>query len=701
MALPRLRQELDLLAGPNLPDGQPSWTLHDPVRNLFFRIDWPTLEILTRWDMDDAQRIADDVNAYTTLSMGVDDVQAVAQFVVQHQLVQNTQPEAARKLAAQWSRQQGSPLKWLLYHYLFFRVPLVNPDAWLLRWLPVARLFATRTFALATALALLVGLSQVLRRWDVFKASLVDTFNLEGLLAYGVALMCVKVVHELGHGFTARHYGCRVPAMGVAFLVMWPVAYTDTNETWRLTNARQRLRVASAGIATELVIAVWATLAWALLPAGGLQSAAFVLATTSWVATLAINASPFMRFDGYFILMDALDMPNLHGRSFALARWKLREWLFGLGDEPPEHFKPSTQRALIAFAWATWLYRLVLFIGIALLVYHLFFKLLGLFLFAVEIAWFILWPIRAELRVWRERWPDIRQRGRSRMSGLMLLCLVGLLALPWPGRVQVSAVLRPAEAWPVFAPAGAQVASLPVAHGEPVAAGTPILTLHLPDLSSREQALAVRLRQQQWQAANAGFDEDLRKRWKVAEQTLVTTQAEWQGLQAERQQFLPQAPYAGRFFWADPDLSVGQWVGRREALGVLVAQGTAWRAETWLDEDQVARVRVGQTAVFWPDSATGRMLQLQVAAVDQDAARTLPRHELASVLGGHVVTREKNGQLVPERAVYRVSLDVQGMPEDMQALSWRGRIVIHADSASPAARYLRQALAVLVRESGF
>ena len=701
MALPRLREELDLIPGPKLPDGQPSWTLHDPVRNQFFRIDWPTLEMLTRWHLDDPARIADDVNAQTTLSLTAADVQAVLQFLVQHQLVQATQPDAPRKMAEQLARMQGSAFKWLLHHYLFFRVPLVKPDAWLVRWLPVARLLATRTFVLATVAALLVGLSQVLRRWDVFSASLVDTFNLEGLLAYGVALIGVKVLHELGHAFTARHFGCRVPAMGVAFLVMWPVAYTDTNETWRLTNRLDRLRVASAGIVTELVIAAWATLAWALLPAGGLQSAAFVLATTSWVATLAINASPFMRFDGYFILMDALDMPNLHGRSFALARWKLRECLFGLGDEPPEHFKPSTARALIGFAWATWLYRLVLFIGIALLVYHFFFKLLGVLLFVVEILWFILWPIRSELRVWRERWPDIRRHARSRTSMAAMLVLCALLLLPWPGRITASAVLRPQEAWPVYAPAGARVEVLPLSHGAQALEGQQLLVLHVPELVSREQSLVVRMAQQRWQSAASGFDEDMRKRWKVTEQTLVTTEAEWQGLQAERKQFQPLAPYTGRFYWTDPDLTVGQWVGKKEPLGTLVREGTAWRVETWLDEEEVARLQVGQAAVFWPDSVTGRMLRLKVAAIDRDAARLLPRRELASVLGGHIVTREKNGQWVPERAVYRVALDVQDMPADMQAMSWRGNLTIHADWSSPAARYLRQALSVLVRETGF
>lgn len=253
----------------------------------------------------------------------------------------------------------------------------------------------------------------------------------------------------------------------------------------------------------------------------------------------------------------------------------------------------------------------------------------------------------------------------------------------------------------MYAPAGARIEALPFRHGDAVPAGQVLVGLYVPDLVSREKALQARMAQQRMQAATSAFDDDMRKRWKVAEQTLHTTEAELQGVQTEQSQFMPVAPYDGRLLWSDPDFAVGQWVGKKESLAVLVRQGTAWRVETWLDEDDVARVRVGQTASFYADSATGPLLTLRLSAIDRDAARVLPRKELASALGGHVLTREKNGQLVPERAVYRVAFDVQTMPSDMQALAWRGQINIHADWQSPASRYVRQALAVLVREAGF
>ena len=703
--LPPLREELDLLPGPVLPDGQPSWTLHDPARNQFFRIDWPTFEVLRRWHLGQAQAIADAVTQSTTLELEAEEVRAVADFLVQHQLLQAAGAGQAAQLAERLARLQGTPWKWLLHHYLFFRVPLVRPDAWLGRWQRVAGWFATPAFAAATLLALGFGLLQVARQWDGFVAQLVDTFSLEGLAAYALALVGVKVLHELGHAFTAKRLGCRVPTMGVAFLVLWPMAYTDTNESWRLTDARQRLRVASAGIVTELALAAWATAAWALLPDGPARSAAFVLATTSWVATLAINASPFMRFDGYFILSDLLDMPNLHERCFALGRWRLREWLFSLGEEPPELVPPRQARWMVAFAYATWAYRLVLFIGIALLVYHLFFKLLGVFLFAVEIAWFILRPLRHELRAWGERRGRIAQQGRTWVSLLVALALVSLLFLPWPGRVAASAVLRPAEVWPVHAPSGARLEALAFADGDRVPQGALIARLHVPDLNTRRQALTSRVAQLRERTLRSGFDEGTRERMRVDEQTLATTRAELASVDTQLMLYAPRAPFSGTLRDLDPDLRPGQWLAPRERIALLVRDGTPWVVDTWLDEDAVRRVAAGDRAAFVTDGVSGPVLALTVQAIDRDASRTLPLAELSAAAGGHVLTRDQNGQPVPERAIYRVRLALATpcgqVPAALAQQSWRGTVTVHARAEAPGWRYLRQAGAVLVRELGF
>ena len=699
--LPLLREELDLLEGPAMADGQPSWTLHDPVRNLFFRIDWVTFEILQRWSLGRVEAIVAEINQQTTLHISEEDVGHVIKFFEAQQLLQPGAAFSPKAMAEQFERQTGSVFKWLLHHYLFFRVPLLNPDAWLGRWRWLADVFYTRVFVGLTAAAFLTGMYFVFRQWDVFKSTLVDTFTFDGLLAYGIAIVVVKFLHELGHAFTAKRYGCRVPAMGVAFLVMWPVAYTDTNETWRLRDRYQRLKVASAGILTELMVAAWSTMIWAFLPDGAVRIAFFVLATTSWVATLAINASPFMRFDGYFILSDALDMPNLHSRSFGLARWRLRELLFDLKEPAPEIFEHKVGLALIGFAWATWLYRLVVFLGIAVLVYSYFFKVLGVLLFAVELLWFIAWPLRSELREWWLRWPLIKSRQRSRWTFLLALAFVVVFCLPWPGRVGGSALLRPAEMWPIHAPSGARIESLPFKEGAKVMEGDTLISLHVPDLEMRKMALQARLVQQEWQADTSSLNSDLGKNLAVNRSLLAMMQVEWNGLNSEALQFSPRAPFNGYLRDLEPDLHIGQWVTRKERLGFVVRDDGQWIAETWLDENAAQRVRKGDAAIFEMDSSNGSLVRLKVQSIDEDSSRVLTRPELSAQAGGHVLTREKNQQLWAESAIYRVTLVPDALPSELQGHTWRGHLTIYVAWQVPLWRYVQHSLAVLVREISF
>lgn len=701
MPLPPLREEIALHPGPRAADGQPTWTLHDPVRNQFFRIDWQTFSILSHWQLDDAQAICDAVGAETTLSPHLEDVKAVADFLAQNELLQPRQADSARLLAGRHRALRGTWAKRLLHNYLFFRIPLVNPDAWLGRWSArVAPLYSVG-FLRLTLLALLAGVILVYRNWDQFSTTLVDTFSWQGAVSYGIAIFVVKVLHELGHAFTAKRFGCRVPAMGVAFLVMWPVAYTDTNEVWKIADSRRRLAVAASGVATETVIAIWATLAWALLPEGTPKSIAFVLATVSWFTTLAINASPFLRFDGYFVLSDWLDMPNLHARSFALARWDLRERLFDLRESPPEHFSHRRTVGLILFAWATWLYRLVVFIGIAVLVYHFFIKMAGIVLFVVEVAWFIARPVWSELKVWRELWPVLKHKPRARRSAMWAAALVLLFILPWPTRLSASGHLKPPETFVVYAPGGAQVAELPWREGAQVPEGAPLIKLASPDVTLRWQLATERAGSLRRQAGTAGVDPLQQQNLQVLQQALAAAEADLANVQADAGRYVPTAPFTGRLHDIDPDLKPGVWVRRQERLMTLARPDGKWQVETYLDEDAVRRVKVGDGARFFADGIAGPVLPLTVTAVDGDATRALSNGMLAVASGGSVLTREKDHLLVPERAVYRVTLEAQQEPGKLAGHSWRGQVVIRGSWEAPGLGVLRSALALLWREAGF
>lgn len=699
--LPQLREELALFPAPRLADGQPCWTLHDPARNRFFQIDWLTFEVLTRWPLGNAELIAEDVGNSTTLQPDADEVRYIARFLADNELVQPAADLAqARQMAARLHAREGSLWQRLLHGYLFFRIPLLRPDAWLARLAPQLDFLYSRTFLRLSLLAFVGGLALVWREWDRFSASLVDTLTVNGLVVWGLTLVGVKVCHELGHALTAKRYGCRIPAMGVAFMVMLPMAYTDTSEAWKLASRRQRFAIAAAGVASELLIAVWATLAWALLPEGGPKTVAFVLASVTWVTSLAINCSPFMRFDGYFLLVDWMNLPNLHERSSALARWRLRELLFALGEDPPEVMPAGRRRALVAFAFAAWLYRFFLFLGIALLVYHAFAKALGLFLFSVEIAWFIVRPIAREVAVWKAKWPTLRRRPRSWLTLLLALLLGGLFLAPWPTRLTASGQLLAEETFPVYAPAAALVRRLPLGEGADVAAGQVLIELASPALAARQQAARARVEQLQRQAGAAGFDAEMRAQLLSLREQLTTAEAELAGIDGEIAMLALKAPFAGHLRDLDPELKAGVWLKGGERVATLIGDGR-WRIDAWFDEETLNRLTVGDRGRFFADGPGGVILPVHVTAIDSDATRVMPSGLLTAPAGGSVVVREQAGQRIPERAAYRVSLAVDADPASLDGHAWRGDVVVNGSWEAPGLAFARSALTLLWRELGF
>ncbi len=700
--LPPLRQDLALHPGPDAPDGSPTWTLHDPASNRFFALSWPAFELLARWGKGSVEAVLASLHAETTLQLGAADVQGLLQMLAGNHLLVAGSAQDSQRLADQARAQHLSAGQWLLKNYLFFRLPLLRPMHWLQAMSPWVRWVYRPAFWVGVAALWLLGGILAARRWDEFTHTFTSYGSWDGLLAVGVALSVAKVLHELGHAFTATRYGCRVPTMGVAFLVMWPVLYTDTNEAWKLRSRRQRLAIGAAGMLSELALASVALLVWHLLPDtpawGPVRSGAFLLATTTWLLTVAINASPFMRFDGYFLLVDALNMPNLHERSFALARWWLRERLFGWGLPPPEVLPPARHAGLIAFALMTWLYRLLLFFGIALLVYHAFFKALGLALMAVELVWFIARPLWREVRVWWLGRQAMRWNRASRRSAL--LAGLGLLALvwPWQSRVQAPAVLGAQQAQVLYAPYPSQLVSPLPAVGQSFQAGQTLLQLHSPELAVRLQQAQAMEQQLQWQLSQQAFDpqllaagEALRKRWESAA-------AEVAGLQAELQRLKLQAPFDGRVAEANEDARPGAWLPAGERLLMLVGpQGS--KVDAYVDEAALAAVSPGQTARFLPAILEQAPVQCQVERVDPVQLSQLDAPVLASVHGGDIaVQKAPDGRLLPLQPLFRVRLGHcdRAQPPLMEL---PGRAELQGERRAWLARAWRWAVALWQRES--
>ena len=696
--LPVLRDDLEIVPGAALSNGAPSWVVFDPAANRYFEIGEELLAMLRAWDAGTADRL---VMALEAQGRTVEraDVEEAIRFLISSALVRDIPDNAFRAMAERAAEQKRSWFSTAMHSYLFFKIPLLRPDRFLHATWPVVRLLFTRGAVWLYALAALLGVYLVSRQWEHFATTFQFMMSWHGLVLYGLSLVVVKSIHELGHAFMAVRYGLRVPTIGIAFMVLMPVLYTDTSGAWRLRSRRQRLMIDGAGIFVELALASLATLLWCFLPDGGLRLCVFAVATTSWVTSLLVNLNPLMRFDGYYILSDALRFQNMQGRGFEMARWRLRELLFGLGEPQPEPMTRGMRRIVVAHAWATWVYRFFLFLGIAVLVYAFFIKAVGIILFLVEIVWFILLPVGRELARWWERKGAIMLSRRTYTSLAVMASLVALAVVPWSTTISIPSVLGAAEEQRVYAPFPARLDWHALEEGRRVEKGEVLARLSSPELVQRLAATQERARLLEARVDRAASDADDRAMRQVLVNELQAAREEMEGLKRTEARLVVRAPFAGTVSDLDDELHAGLWVGAKRPLAML-RDATAARARGYVAETDVLRIEPQATAVFVPENPDLPRVPLVVDEVGFAGVERLAEPYLAMSHGGTIATAEAKGEeLKPLQARYGVRLlptEARGAP----AVAQRGVAMIEGEAQSFWDRAKRNVLKVFVREMG-
>ena len=699
VALPPLREDLRFIAGASAADGSPTWVIVDPVRGKYFQIGWASYQILSRWAARPGEALLEEIHAETTCRATEQDVENLLRFLYTNHLTRDPPQGGYQAYAKQAEAARPSWVAWLVHRYLFLLIPLVQPDRFLRATLPFVAWLYSRTVAWTIGCVGVIGLYLVSRQWDTFTATFLHFFTPRGLALYVICLAFVKVFHELGHAYTATRYGCRVPTMGIAMIVMVPMLYSDTSDAWKLTSRGQRAAIGAAGMVVECALAALALFAWNFLDDGVARSLVFILATTSLMVGAAINLSPLMRFDGYYVLSDWLGIPNLQDRAFAFGQWQLRRFLFGLDLPIPEPVSPARRRFLVWFAWAVWAYRFTLFLGIALLVYHFFFKLLGLILFAVEIVWFILLPIARELKVWWDLRGTIREQGRPWISACILASLIAILFIPWSDRIRLPAVLEATPHATIYAPASGKIVELKVKQGRQVRAGDVLVMVEAPTLEKDIALTHKRIEVERLRAQRQSVDQEKLAKTQVTLESLRTHLSNLEGLMRKQQTLHLTAPMAGLVTDQADALHVGQWINKELPLAYVVdPQGEELHA--LVEETMVKYLQVGQAARFIPEDAERPSLAARVEEIRDIDEHSFTVPYLASLYGGAVPVREDaTRRLKPEISVYRVTLHlVDSPPRWSQAV--RGTVLVQGPRISFAQRAWEQSARILIRESG-
>ncbi|MCP5142573.1 MAG: HlyD family efflux transporter periplasmic adaptor subunit [Gammaproteobacteria bacterium] len=660
-----VRQDLVVVPGPRDDDGHQTWVVEDPVRGSTFRLG-PTegmlFAALARYaDLDQALKF---FYSMTSIRPAGKELLIFLQMLQRERLT-NLPPQAAIQMDN--SPMTGGPVpaqswrKQLINSYIFFRVPLVHPDRFLERWWPWVQLLNSAPARVVYLILGVLGVLMTAPNIELYLATTSYLFTPEGGVLFVATLTVLKVCHELAHAFTAKAFGLHVRTIGVAFIVLWPIMYTDVTDAWKLDRYRKRLAIDTAGVAFELVIAGLALFLWALLPDGVLRSVMFFLSGISITTSLFVNLNPLMKFDGYYILMDLWRMDNLMPRAFALFRHKLRRLLFDWQGAPPE--RHPKERQMVVYAIAVMIYRLLLAIAIGLAVYHLFFKALGIVVFLVEIWVFVVRPVWSEVKVW---WPSralFGSRVRLAISAAALLGLIALLLIPitraerFPGLVVWDATTPVVTTAPGFL-----VGELP-SRGTSLRKGDLIAELDQPDLENALNKASYELRMTDATLANlsSGGEKGGYRNWLMVERQ--RQQAGLETLNGQLETGRIEAPVDGVVVDINADVGPGSVISPKSPL-VVLAHPDKVRVRAYIHEKELSRIPEQGTIAAecrFNDLETDA-LPLLLLSRGRFPVGALPNEVLLDTMGGPIVAAPEQEAAVPRDAHYAFEFAAPNAP---------------------------------------
>ena len=386
-----------------------------------------------------------------------------------------------------WKQRFGSPLS--------VRIPFWDPDRFLRRTMSVVKpLFG---WLGAVIWLTIVGIASVQAgiHWDALTGNFIDrALAPESLVATLLVYPFVKALHELGHAYAVRNWGGEVHELGVMFLVFMPVPYVDASAAWSFRDKRKRMLVGAAGILVEVFLASLALLVWLSVEPGGVRTVAYSVMLIGGVSTVLFNGNPLLRFDGYHVLADAVEVPNLGNRSNKYLTYLLQRYVLGVRNAESPVSAPGERFWLPVYGISALIYRMFIMLAIVLFVASKFF-FIGILIAIWSVVTVFVMPIFKSIRFLASSPVLARQRGRATRYGVIAVAILTLVfgILPAPLRTQIEGVVWLPEEGMIRAKTAGSVARIIATPDSYVNAGDPLLQLEDPFLPLRVELLQYRL----------------------------------------------------------------------------------------------------------------------------------------------------------------------------------------------------------------
>src|SRR3954465_5429352 len=370
----RVKLRTDLVVQPQFYEGMTHYVVKDPLALKYFRFKIEEYYLLEQFDgnntLQDVKKAFE--RKYRPQTISIEDLTRFVAQLHEAGIIQIDSPEQAKVLIRRRRKNRWKKFWGFMANILFIKIPIIDPERLLTGMYPYFRWIFTPYFVTASVGMMLAALTLVVSQWTTFSARLPDFqsfFNWHTIFYFWISLAIIKVIHEFGHGLTAKHFGGEVHEMGMLFLVLTPALYCDVTDSWLLPSKWKRIWISAAGIYVECFLASLATFVWWNTEQGLLNSLSLATMFICSVNTILFNANPLLRYDGYYVMSDWLEIPNLRIKSTQFFAYLFQEKVLGL-EIPVQSYMPRSRRTLfVLYAIASYVYRWVVTFSILFFLY--------------------------------------------------------------------------------------------------------------------------------------------------------------------------------------------------------------------------------------------------------------------------------------------------------------------------------------------
>jgi len=589
--------------------GQVWHVVQDPASNQFFRLNEEAHRFVAMLDgrrtVAEVWKICNDIAGDAAPTQG-EAIQLLGQLYTSN-LLQGDLPPDAEGLLRRYRQRITREVQGYLTNLLFIRIPLFDPDRFLDRFVGLlGRAFTAWGFLVWLGL-LGAGLYFIAGRTRELVESAQNILDPAQLPLLYVTVVFIKIIHEFGHAFACKKFGREsgsggeVHVMGVMFLVFTPLPYMDASSSWAFRRKWHRVIVGAAGMMTEMAVASIAAIVWASTGAGSTTHAiAYNLIFVGSVSTFLFNANPLLRYDGYYILSDILEIPNLAQRSRDYLYFLVRRWVWNVKQVRDPAHTPGERVWMVLYAVSSTIYRVFISIAILLFISSRLPFLGAILAVAAIVAW-VLVPLGRFAHYLAASSELMRVRTRAVASTLAVLALVvgGLGLVPAPDRTYVEGVVEPVRFAIVYAATDGFLRSHLPSGSDVNPDGPPLVVCANPDMEAEAR---------QWEA---------QRRELLARRSLATTKEvalvqtldeqiravddKLSDVRRRLADLAVHAPFVGRWLSPQIDLQQGAYLRRGTPLGVAATPG-----------DMIVRAVAGQEVFGTLKNEAGREVEMRI-----------------------------------------------------------------------------------------